>query len=165
MLAGKKRTEGEGVTKERAPDASWSVQIILRAGESEFHPQQVQQQNSPGYPIAGCSLPDGECSCIPSIQQASFWTPSCRVGNIIWQQLAWHDMAAATPLSLSRKFSGTEVYVEVRRLCCCFSWITNLLLQVRNGQAPMLDPSFCVRRELPQRRRKINTIPPMKSTN
>ena len=125
----------------------------------------MQQRDSPGYPLVGCLLEDGECSRIPSTQQVSLWTPCCPIGNMLRQQHVWHDVTAATPLSLSRNFSGTEIYVKICRFCCCFCCIANLLLQVRNGQATMLDPSFWVRHEVPQHRRKINHIPTMKFTN
>ena len=81
------------------------------------------------------------------------------------QQHVWHDVTPATPLSLSRNFSSTEIYVKICRFCSCFCCIANLLLQVHNGQATMLDPSFWVRPEVPQHRRKINHIPTMKFTN
>ena len=133
--------------------------------EIEFHPHRVQQQDSPGYHLVGCSLQNGECSRIPSNQQVSFWTPCCPIGSMLRQQHVWHDVTAATPLLLSRNFSGTEIYVKICRFCSCFCCIANLLLQVHNGQATMLDPSFWVRHEVPQHRRKINHIPTMKFTN
>ena len=76
---------------------------------------------------------------------------------MLWQQLTWHDVTAATPLSLSRIFlvqKSTLNYILLHRESA-----------VAGGQAIVLDPSFWVRRKVPQHRWQINHIPTMYSNN